>query len=114
MMIVFGWAIGIVTTAGQFLTPPPYNFTSVQLGLFYLAPQIGSVIGEIWGHFFNDWNCARYIRTHGGSYRAENRLWGCYPGLVGGVVALVLFGQGLLQSLHWAVLAVAWVGIFKS
>lgn len=108
-MILFMWVIGIVTTIPQFLSPAPYLFTSVQIGLLYLAPSIGAVIGEIWGHWFNDFNANRYIRRNAGSYRPENRLWGCYVGFILGPIALILFGQALAHKLHWAVLAVAWV-----
>ena len=108
-MILFMWAIGLVTTIPQFLSPPPYNFTSVQIGLLYIAPSIGAVVGEIWGHWFNDFNANRYIRRNAGSYRPENRLWGCYVGFILGPIALILFGQALAHKLHWAVLAVAWV-----
>ncbi|OCL03956.1 MFS general substrate transporter [Glonium stellatum] len=108
MMLLFMWVIGLVTTVPQFLFPPPYLFTPVQVGLLYLAPSIGSIIGEVWGHWFNDFNANRYIRHNAGSYCPENRLWGCYVSLVFSPVALVLFGQGIAHKLHWIVLAIAW------
>lgn len=107
-MVLFMWAIGLVTTVSQFMYPPPSSFSPTAVGLFYLAPTTGAIIGELWGHWFNDWNCNRYIRAHGGSYRPENRLWGCYVPLILGTAALILFGQGLQHALPWPILAVAW------
>ncbi|OJD35361.1 mfs transporter [Diplodia corticola] len=107
-MVLVMWTIGFVTTLSQILYPAPYFFTPAQVGLFYLAPCIGSVVGELYGHWFNDWLCTRYIRKHNGKYRPENRLWSCYPGLVLGVAGLVIYGQALQHQLSWVVLAVGY------
>ncbi|KAF4302307.1 mfs transporter [Botryosphaeria dothidea] len=110
-MVLVMWTIGFVTTLSQILYPAPYFFTPAQVGLFYLAPCIGSVIGEVYGRWFNDWLCARYIREHGGKYRPENRLWSCYLGLVLGVAGLAVYGQALQHHMSWVVLAVGY-GIY--
>lgn len=110
-MVLVMWTIGFVTTLSQILYPAPYFFTPAQVGLFYLAPCIGSVIGEVYGRWFNDWLCARYIREHGGKYRPENRLWSCYLGLVLGVTGLAVYGQALQHHMSWVVLAVGY-GIY--
>ena len=70
--------------------------------------MIGSVLGELWGHWFNDWLQRRYIQTHNGVYVLESRLWGCWAPTVLVFVSLVLYGQALQHSLHWAVLLVSW------
>ncbi|GME38295.1 mfs transporter [Neofusicoccum parvum] len=107
-MVLIMWTIGFINTLSQILYPAPYFFTPVQVGLFYLAPCLGALVGQLYGHWFNDWLCARYVRKHGGKYRPESRLWGCYVGLVFGVVGLVLYGQALQHQLSWAALAVAY------
>ena len=98
----------IVTTITQFIKPPPYSLNDTDASLFYLAPIVGSIVGELWGHWFNDWLCNRYIRTHNGKYEPENRLWGAYPGAALALCSLVLYGQTLQHTLPVVGLAAAW------
>jgi len=97
-----------VTTITQFIKPPPYSLNDTDASLFYLAPIVGSIVGELWGHWFNDFLCNRYIRTHDGKYEPENRLWGAYPGAILAIASLVLYGQTLQHTLPVIGLAAAW------
>jgi hypothetical protein len=63
--------------------------------------MIGAFVGELWGHWFNDFICIRYIRSHGGMWLPEVRLWGTYLPTLVGFVGLVLLGQTLQHTLHW-------------
>ncbi|KAH7052216.1 hypothetical protein B0J12DRAFT_67499 [Macrophomina phaseolina] len=83
-VVLVMWTIGFVTTLSQILYPVPYFFffTPAQVGRFYLASCIGLLVGEVWGRWFNDWLCTRYIQDHWGKYRPENRLWSFYLVLV--------------------------------
>ena len=102
------WTIGIVSTSTQFVKPPPYLFSDTAVALLYFAPMIGTVLAEVWGHWFNDFLCTSYIRTHGGRYKPENRLWGVYPAWIIGIAGLVLFGQALQHHLPWYAIAIGW------
>lgn len=102
------WTIGIVSTITQFVKPPPYLFSNTDVALLYLAPMIGTVLAELFGHFFNDYLCNRYIRTHNGKYSPENRLWGVYPAWIIGIAGLVLFGQSIEHKLSWVGIAFGW------
>ncbi len=95
IMLLFTWAIGIVTTV-------------TQASLFYLAPIVGAIVGEGWGHFFNDFLQNRSIRTHKGQFNPETRLWAVYPACAIGVGAMVLYGQTLQKGLPVIGLAAAW------
>jgi hypothetical protein len=108
IMLLFTWAIGIVTTVTQFIRPPPYLLNDTQASLFYLAPMVGAVVGELWGHWFNDFLCNRYIKTHNGQYQPENRLWAVWPACAFGIGAMVLYGQTLQKELPVIGLAAAW------
>jgi hypothetical protein len=102
------WTIGIVSTITQFIKPPPYLFSDTAASLIFLAPMIGTVCAEFWGHWFNDFLANRYIKTHGGKYKPENRLWGVYPAWIIGIAGLVLFGETLQHQLSWVGIAFGW------
>ena len=65
-------------------------------------------MGEIWGHFFNDFICNLYIKNHNGKYNPENRLWGVWLPCAFGISAMVLYGQTLQKELPVIGLAAAW------
>ncbi|KAF2093009.1 MFS general substrate transporter [Rhizodiscina lignyota] len=107
------WTIGIVSTITIFLSPPPqgigpYAFSPTAVSLLFFAPMIGTVFAEFWGHWFNDFLCGRYIRTHGGKYKPEHRLWGVYPAWILGILGLVILGESLQHKYHWIGLAFGW------
>lgn len=111
IMVLIAWVIGVNTTISQLVVPPPYSFSGQAEALSWLAPIVGAIIGEIWGHWFNDWLCARYIRKHNGVYVLESRLWGTYAPTLVGFAGLILYGQALQHTLHWMALMVAWACI---
>ncbi|EON61602.1 hypothetical protein W97_00817 [Coniosporium apollinis CBS 100218] len=102
------WTIGIVSTVTHFVVPPPYLFSHTAVALLFLAPMLGTVAAEFWGHWFNDFLCNRYTKKHGGKYEPENRLWGVYPAWILGIIGLVVFGQSLQHHLHWIGVAFGW------
>jgi hypothetical protein len=102
------WTIGIFSTISQFLKPPPYHFSEVAMALIYIAPMIGTLFAELWGHWFNDFIATRYIRKHNGVFNPEVRLSGVYVPWLIGISGLILFGQGLQHHLHWVAIAFGW------
>jgi hypothetical protein len=108
ILVLFTWAIGIVTTVTQFIRPPPYLLDDTHASLFYFAPIIGGIVGELWGHVFNDFLSNHYIKTHSGKYSPENRLWGAYIPCAFGIAAMVLYGQTLQKELPLVGLGAAW------
>ena len=106
--VLFAWVIGVTTTITEILAPSPYSFSAQAIACSFLAPLTGAIIGELWGHWFNDWLCARYIRVHHGVYVLENRLWGAYLPSFFTFGALILYGQALSHALNYWSLLVAW------
>ena len=66
--------------------PPPYSFSGAAEACSWLAPLVGAIIGEFWGHWFNDWKANRYIQKHNGLYVLEDRLWGVWAPTLSGFV----------------------------
>jgi len=97
------WAVGINITGSILLQEPValggYGFGAVTIGLIYLSPVVSVGLGELFGHYFNDWNAARYIARHGGVFRPEARLWANYVGGFLMTPGLVLLGQALQHRL---------------
>lgn len=102
------WTIGIVSVITQLVKPPPYLFSNTAVSLLFFAPMGGTIVAEIWGHWFNDFICNRYIKSHGGKFKPEVRLWGVYPAWIVGIGGLILFGQALQHNLHWVAIAFGW------
>jgi hypothetical protein len=63
--VTFGWTIGINVTLVVFLqTPPPlgYGMNADQSSAMYLTPIIAALLGELVGHWLNDFFAKRYIK----------------------------------------------------
>jgi hypothetical protein len=99
---------GIVSSISLLVKPPPYLFSNTALSLLFLAPCVGTILGELWGHFFNDFVANLYIRSHNGKFKPEVRLWGVYLPWIIGLCGLVLFGQALQHHLFWFAIAAGW------
>ncbi|CEL60851.1 putative MFS-type transporter C1271,10c OS=Schizosaccharomyces pombe (strain 972 / ATCC 24843) GN=SPBC1271.10c PE=1 SV=1 [Rhizoctonia solani AG-1 IB] len=65
MGITFGWTIGINVTLVIFLqTPAPlgYGMNSDQSSAMYLTPIVAALLGELVGHWLNDFIAKQYIK----------------------------------------------------
>ncbi|KAI9694490.1 MAG: hypothetical protein M1822_000106 [Bathelium mastoideum] len=108
IMINFMFLIGLTNTISLLVKPPPYLFSDTADALLYLAPMIGVIVAELFGHFFNDFLQKTYIRTHEGRFKPESRLWGVYLPWFLGVFALVVFGETYQFHKSWVGLAIGW------
>ena len=91
-------AIGInITSSILFLTPAPagYGFAPLSVGYIYFTPIVGALLGEFFGHFFNDYVAKRYVRTHAGVFHPEARLIATYVSAALMIPGLVAVGQAL-------------------
>jgi hypothetical protein len=98
----------MVSQISVFVLPPPiaggYGFSYLALAMLYFAPMIGTLVAEIWGHWFNDFLANRYLAR----YSTEVRLAAVYPAVLIGVGGLILFGETLEHHLSWVGLAFGW------
>lgn len=106
------WAIGINQNTAVFLPPPVsqggYGFGPRSIGYLYFTPIIGVIIGELIGHWGNDWVVHLHTRRHGGFFVPEIRLVLIYFSAILTVPGLVLFGQTMHHHLHWLGLVFGW------
>ena len=113
-MLVFAWSIGInISTTILFASPISvggYGYTNEKLGFLYFTPIGGIFLGELFGHFFNDWIARAYVHRHNGVFKPEVRLWMIYLSILIMVPALVLVGQGLRYHLSVAAIIFGWGG----
>ncbi|KAL2843356.1 major facilitator superfamily domain-containing protein [Aspergillus pseudoustus] len=108
----FMWSVGINVSTAILLQSPVheagYGFDARSTGFVYFAPVVGVVIGEIFGHFFNDFIATRSARRHGGRFLPEVRLRAVYVGAAIMIPGLILVGQTLEHHLHWAGIVFGW------
>ena len=92
----FMWAVGINQSLVEFIAPPVeaggYGFSPNEQAVMYFTPVVFGLIGEFWGHFFNDWLANRYIKQHHGLFEPEVRLWQNSIALVFLIAGLILLG----------------------
>ncbi|KAM0332012.1 hypothetical protein ACHAQA_002278 [Verticillium albo-atrum] len=111
-LLFFAWAIGInITTAILFGTPREfggYGYSFNSLGFLYFSPIVGVVLGELFGHYFNDFIAQRYVRKHNGVFEPEARLYMIYVSAFPMIGGLVLLGQALQHHLPVAAVIMGW------
>lgn len=65
-------------------------------------------MGELFGHWFNDFIANGYIRRSGGAFEPEVRLWTTYISSAFMIAALVIYGFGIERHWQWIALIMAW------
>ncbi|CAE6441940.1 unnamed protein product [Rhizoctonia solani] len=111
MGITFGWTIGINVTLVIFLqTPAPlgYGMNSDQSSAMYLTPIVAALLGELAGHWLNDFVAKQYIKRHHGVFRPEARLVVPYVGAFWATVGLITIGASLGKLLSIAGVIFGW------
>jgi MFS family permease len=108
----FMWAVGINITSSILLETPReaggYGFGARGVGFVYFTPVVAVTLGEIFGHFFNDYLANRYIKRHNGLFRPEARLPANYIAAVLMIPGLIIVGQALGHLLSWGAIVMGW------
>lgn len=106
------WAVGINQTSSiLFATPVAeggYGFAQDTVGYLFFAPIVAILLGEFFGHFFNDYLQHRYVRKHEGVFVPEARLSPIYLAGFFQIPGLTLLGQALTHHLHWSAIIIGW------
>ncbi|KAI4194077.1 MAG: hypothetical protein LQ350_007986 [Teloschistes chrysophthalmus] len=101
----FAWIIGVNATISIWLTSI-YKFTPYNLGMFYFAPIIGSLLGAAVGHWLHDLCGKLYMKRHNGVITPEARLliiWLASPLMA---VSILVLGFALEHTWHYMAIAV--------
>ncbi|KXJ86559.1 major facilitator superfamily domain-containing protein [Microdochium bolleyi] len=94
-------------TAALILTGAPYNYTSSMVGVTYLAPLLGAIIGGFVSGPLSDKLALRLAHRAGGLREPEHRLWGLTSYAIILPIGLFMWGIG---AAHGAPLAVILIG----
>lgn len=78
-----------------------YNFEAWQVGLCFISACLGSAIGIPAGGKLGDVVADYFTNKNGGIREPEMRLPAILPSLITTPLALVLYGVGIQNKLHW-------------
>ncbi|AMD22280.1 HGL060Cp [Eremothecium sinecaudum] len=80
-----------------------YGFSSLQVGMVYIAPFIGGCIGSLCAGTISDVIARVMARRNNGIYEPEFRLLTVLPAVVSTMAGLIGFGCSLQREDHWMV-----------
>lgn len=102
MSVTIGFLVAITSNfASAFQTT--YNFQPYQSGLCFISGLTGSAIGIFFGGHISDKTADFFTRRNGGIREPEMRLPSMIVGGIAGPLALILYGVGIGNKLHWMV-----------
>jgi len=102
MSVTIGFLVAISSNiANAFQTA--YNFEAYQAGLCYIAAILGSAVGILLGGPLSDWVADYFTKRNGGIREPEMRLPAMILACITSPLALLLYGFGIQEKLHWIV-----------
>ncbi|CAI7569830.1 unnamed protein product [Penicillium palitans] len=104
--LVFAVTIGfLIAITSNFATAfsTAYNFPSWKSGLCFASGMVGSLLGIAFGGHISDWSADWFTRRNGGIREPEMRLPSIVIGGTLAPIALILYGVGIDNRLHWMV-----------
>lgn len=107
------WNVVIGTSLAQVFSPPPYEFDSQSLGLCWLGPLIGSLVGTYLCGPLADRVANYYTKRNHGIRQPEMRLPTCAIAAVITFLGALMLALGLQYQAHWAV-AIVGLGILSA
>lgn len=102
MSVTIGFLVAISSNFASAFSEV-YGFAPYQSGLCFIAGILGSLIGIFAGGWFSDWTANVLTRRNGGIREPEMRLPSMVLGLIASPLALILYGVGIQNKLHWMV-----------
>ncbi|RDL31800.1 Uncharacterized protein BP5553_09202 [Venustampulla echinocandica] len=115
--LVYGILVALAdvmsTILSSFMTKPPYNFDSSQIGMMNIPKIIGSTLGSLIAGPFSDWLVVYLARRNNGVYEPEMRLWAIVPFIFLVPIGSLMFGIGLNNKVPWPAITVG-LGLYRA
>ncbi|EAW15370.1 putative MFS transporter [Aspergillus clavatus NRRL 1] len=89
------------TTLPYAYSAPPYNFSSIEVGLCYISNCLGYAIGSVAGGRLSDAKLRRYQQTHDGQINPVERLKTVWFGVGFVPVGLLCYGWLVEKQVFW-------------
>lgn len=87
----------IVSVSSAWLFYEPYNFDAGAVGLFNIAPFVGTLLASVLVALLSDRWIIRLAEKNGGIYEAEMRLWPAIPMSLLTCAGCLMFGFGIAR-----------------
>ncbi|KAF5610096.1 major Facilitator Superfamily [Fusarium subglutinans] len=100
------WYNVLNATTSPILSASPYNWSTSMVGLIYVGPIIGAVLGCLWAGVIADRITLSLARRNNGVREPEQRLWPLALSAFLSCVGLIVWGVGADKDIHWAGLAI--------
>ncbi|QNP97261.1 YALIA101S01e15324g1_1 [Yarrowia lipolytica] len=88
-------------TTSYVLSNPPYNFKASMVGLCYISPCVIVFLASFYGGYMSDLLRMKLAKRNGGISEPEHRLWVLLAYLILCPPALILWGIGAAEGIHW-------------
>lgn len=92
-------------TMSTLLMPPPYNFSSGDIGLMEIAAIIGFVVACFGGGYMSDIITTHIVKKSKGEIRPEQRLISLLPGIFIAPAGCILLAFACQYKLNWVAIA---------
>lgn len=102
MSVTIGFIVAITSNVSPAFSAA-YGFEAWQCGLCFFAAIIGALAGIVMGGHLSDWVADYFTQRNGGIREPEMRLPAIMISVITGPLALVLYGVGINNKLHWIV-----------
>ncbi|KAH4435595.1 hypothetical protein HBH86_132990 [Parastagonospora nodorum] len=101
--LAIGWLIVLSESVAHIYEDTSYNFTPLQVGLVYISPFIGGVLGTAVAGKVSDLVVRYLARKNDGVYEPEFRLLMALPITLATVIGLMGFGWSAEERDNWIV-----------
>lgn len=101
--LAVGWLIVLSESVAHIYQDTSYNFTPLQVGLVYISPFIGGVLGTAVAGRVSDLVVRFMARKNDGVYEPEFRLLMALPIMISTVIGLMGFGWSAEERNNWIV-----------
>jgi MFS family permease len=101
--LAVGWLIVLSESVAHIYRDTSYNFTALQVGLVYISPFVGGVLGTAVAGKVSDLVVRYLARKNDGVYEPEFRLLMALPITLATVIGLMGFGWSAEERDNWIV-----------